>query len=435
MASASADHLPAFDEFKPETVRGTPGFFRVGQTRAGVWWFLDPQDRPFFSKGVTALNRAGTPGGRWARRGPYADTVDRRFGAAEARPFVEDALARLRRWNFNTLGAWTTTEFFDRGLPYTEILDFRRASERAFRLGPANLPDVFDPRWAEDCDRWAAEVCAPRAESRQLIGYFTDHALGWAQDAEGAPVRPTLLQLCLSLEPAHAAYHAAWEFVLAPHGGDFEALMRAWGVAWPNKAALRQLTQDEVALATPGYREDQARFSREFARRYFAVTAEAVRRHDPQHLVLGCRFMEPLPGPDILQACVAPHVDVASLACERRGVRSAIDRLHAATGRPVLLGEFSWSGEEFQRGEAEDEPAGLSGLERMLRRGRAALEEAAQAPALTGYAWNRWVQGDPADLPPFASGLVYQNDLPAHEHVEPLAALNVTLERRHAAGE
>jgi hypothetical protein len=145
--------------------------------------------------------------------------------------------------------------------------------------------------------------------------------------------------------------------------------------------------------------------------------------------------MEPLPGPDILQACVAPHVDVASLACERRGVRSAIDRLHAATGRPVLLGEFSWSGEEFQRGEAEDEPAGLSGLERMLRRGRAALEEAAQAPALTGYAWNRWVQGDPADLPPFASGLVYQNDLPAHEHVEPLAALNVTLERRHAAGE
>ncbi len=434
MASDFAAALPTLQDFKPETLCGTSGYFRVGQTHAGAWWLLDPDDGGFFSRGVTAVNRAGTAGGRRARRGPYADVIDRRFGAEDARPFVEDVVRRLRRWNFNTLGAWTTPEFFEAGLPYTEILDFRRASEHAFRLGPANLPDVFDPRWAADCERCAAELCGPQRESRALIGYFTDHALGWAQEGEGAGERPTLLQLCLSLEPSYAAYHAAWEFVLAPHGGDFEALNRAWGVDWPNKAALRQLTQDEIALTTPGYREDQRRFSREFARRYFSVTAEAIRRHDPHHLILGCRFSEPIPAPEILQACVAPQVDVVSFNGERREVSGSIDALHRATGRPVLLGEFSWSGEEFVRGELEGEPPGLSSLERMHRRGRASLEEAGAHPALVGYAWNRWVQGDPAEIPPFASGLVYANDLTAHEHVEPLAAINARLSRVHACG-
>lgn len=432
MASASAVGLPSFHDFKPETLRGEPGCFRLGLARDGRWWLLDPQDRPFFSQGVTAINRAGTAGGRQARRGPYADTIDRRFGADDPQPFVDDVLRRLRAWHFNTLGPWTGDEFYDRGLPYTEILDFRRMSEHAFRLGPALLPDVFDPRWETDCDRWAAELCGPRRESRGLIGYFTDHALGWAQAGDATPARPTLLQLCLSLEPAYAAYHAAWEFVLAPHAGDFAALCRAWGVDWVNKEALRQLTQDEVPLATRGYLDDQARFSREFARRYVRVTSEAIRRHDPHHLILGCRFADPLPGPDILQAFVSPWVDAVSLTCEQADPVGRVERLHAATGQPVWVAEFSWSGEAFQEGEWAGEPPGLSGLERMHRRGRAALEAVAAHGAVVGYAWNRWVQGDPGDVPPFASGLVYTNDQTAHEHVEPLAALNRRLAGLHA---
>ena len=53
------------EDFPPETVRGAPGFFRVGQAR-GQWWLIDPHDRPFFSRGVTAVNRSGRIGGRWA---------------------------------------------------------------------------------------------------------------------------------------------------------------------------------------------------------------------------------------------------------------------------------------------------------------------------------------------------------------------------------
>ena len=45
-----------------------------------------------------------------------------------------------------------------------------------------------------------------------------DNFPGWAQ-FPATRGRPSLLQLCLSLEPNFSAYHAAWEFALALHGG------------------------------------------------------------------------------------------------------------------------------------------------------------------------------------------------------------------------
>jgi hypothetical protein len=35
----------------------------------------------------------------------------------------------MKGWGFNAFGAWATEEFYDRGLPYTEILEF-------FKEGP-----------------------------------------------------------------------------------------------------------------------------------------------------------------------------------------------------------------------------------------------------------------------------------------------------------
>ena len=68
-----ASEVPAphitLQDFKPETVRGTPGHFRVGQTRAGQWWLIDPRDGAFFSRGVNGVNRSGAVGGRPAALG------------------------------------------------------------------------------------------------------------------------------------------------------------------------------------------------------------------------------------------------------------------------------------------------------------------------------------------------------------------------------
>src|SRR5690606_24233679 len=108
-----------------------------------------------------------------------------------------------------------------RGIPHLESLELRRAEHPLIHVGAAQLPDVYDLRWPAVC---AARVAAVNA-GPGLAGYLSDRQLGWAQPAldGSAPTRPTLLQLCLSLDPRFSAYHAAWEFVLAPRGGDWDA--------------------------------------------------------------------------------------------------------------------------------------------------------------------------------------------------------------------
>ena len=435
MAHASGVPTPqlTLQDFRIETLRGAAGHVRVGLTRAGQWWLVDARDQPFFSRGVNGLNRTGTTGIRTAQLGSYAATLEALYGNVEPAIFADAALARLLGWGFNTLGAWAGAEFFDRGVAYTEMMDFRQAApETTIRLGGAKVPDVFDPRWVEACDQRAAERALARVFSRELIGYFTDDDLVWAQpDGEAGmgedagvkrTARPSLLQICLSLEPSFPAYHAAWEFTLAAHSGELATMARAWDVTLPNKEALRQLTLNDVAVVSAGYGRDQERFTREFARRYFAVTAAAIRRHDPHHLILGCRF-NANPGAAVLAECVAPQVDVVSLRCCDPNVVSRIEVANRAQGMPVLLGEFSWTAETFKRPTAPGETSELSPIERMLSRGRASLARACAHPALVGYAWARWSDRD-EHLPPFGEGLVRRDDREAHEHTDALTDFN-----------
>jgi hypothetical protein len=423
--------LSAFDDFKPETIRGAAGFFRAGQTRTGVWWLLDPANQPFFSCGVNAVNRSGAAGAVRPSESPYAAAVDRRYGQDDPRPFVAAAAARLRDWGFNTLGAGGDEEFAASGLAFAECLDFASAGP-VIRAGGARLPDVFDPAWAPAADALAAQHCAPRRDERALLGWFTDHELGWAQPESGArpAAAPTLLQLCLSLEPGFAAYHAAWEFTLALHGGAPGQLAADWEVALPNRETLRELTRQERGLASPGYLADNAHWTREFARRYFAGTAAAVRRHDPHHLILGCRFAR-APGAALLAECAWPAVDVLSFHSERAAPAEDVAACHAAAAMPVLLGDFSWAADEFLRLPLPEEPAGLGLVERMQRKGRRALARAVAHPALVGYAWTRWADA-PDHRPPFGFGLVHADDGEATEHTAILREVNRAAAAWHA---
>lgn len=404
---------------------------RVGQNSAGQWWLLDADDRPFFSRGVAAVNRFGRPNGPGANPGPYELAVDARYGGPDSHGFLAAVLARLRAWHCNTLGHGSGPEFCGHGLYLMETVGFRQsapASETLIKVGGALLPDVFDPRWVASCDARAAEVCARHREDRQLIGYFTDHELQWAQPRPAGGSRrrdrPTLLQICLSLEPSFPAYHAAWEFVLAPHGGELAALAQAWEMA-PNKEALRQLTLAETPLLSAGYRRDHERFTREFAHRYFHTCAAAIRRHDPNHLVLGCPFSAS-PGDAVLAESVAPAVDVLAVHGGEIDIFATIERYARATGLPVLLAEFSWTGEAFQK-KATQERRALTTIERMLANGRQALARGFTHPALVGYAWSRWAD-DLEDEPPFGRGLVHVDDREAREHTELLADLNARAE-------
>ncbi len=426
MAKTRGAEVLNLSSFKPESLRGRPGFFRVGQTCAGQWWLLDPCDQPYFAKAVAAVNSHGRAGPPSGHRGAYAQAVEHAHGRDASGGFARAALHRLRSWKVNTLGPWAEPTLATAGLYATALADFRNAGVPVLHRNGSHLPDVFDPGWSGACDLRAGELAAQWAGRTDLIGYYTDDALGWGGVRAD---RPSLLQICLSLEPSFSAYHAAWEFVLAPHAGDIAGLARSWSVDLPNKEVIRQRTLAERPLATAGYVRDHVRFTKEFAHRYFGTTSAALRRHDPDHLVLGCRFSQP-PGDAVLAECVYPHVDVVSWHCHGSDFDSQAAIYAATKLMPLWLTAFGLSNERFRTASFMPH-SGPTRLERMLRDGRRALTAACAHPAIVGYEWARWA--DEADeLPPFGAGLVHVDDREAVEHTELFAQINARAERIRA---
>jgi agarase len=286
------------------------------------------------------------------------------------------------------------------------------------------LPDVFDPEWPRLAAERAHETCTPLAEASDLIGWVTDDELEWAPPS--AAGRPSLLQLCLSLEPSFPAYHAAWEFVLAHHGGRLDAVARAWNAAIPNKEVVRELTRAEEGLGTRGYLRDEARWTREFARRYFISTATAIRNADPHHLVFGCRFRQAA-GQAVLAECIYPAVDVS---LTHWGEQPAVN---AKPSQPVFATDVSWVTDDFLTSVFSKRTPRLTSIERMLRKARLALDRTARHSAVVGYAWSQW-QDEPGEQPPFAGGLLHANGSEAREHTELLTQFNMRAENLHRTG-
>jgi agarase len=378
----------------PVAVRGRPGWFRLERGAGGRWRLFDPAGERVFLRGVHHVEPSPPPGDG---------------------PLPPDAAARLRGWGFNALGLGAEAIRAD-GFPHLAAVDFCRAGP--VLTGPGlRLPDVFDLAWPSRAVARAAEVCGPGAGETELVGWVTDADLAWAQVPGSG--RPTLLQLCLAQEPSAAAYHAAWEFVLALHGGRLEGVARAWGQDWAHRERVRELTRAEKGIATRGYLRDAERWTREFARRYFTAAAAAIRAADPNHLILGCPLGEGA-GPEVAAECAYPAVDLPLI-----GWRAAppLDSAH-----PFLADGVGWSTPEFRAAGPGGGRDRATGVERMLRRARAALDRLAAHPAAVGYCWRRW-QDEPAERPPFGSGLLHHDGSEAPEHLELIAAFNARLAR------
>jgi len=372
-------------------VRGKPGYFRVGQTETGQWWFIDAQDRPFFAKAVNNVS---------------AD--------AEA---THDPAARLRMWGFNALGCGSDQLARDEGLPFLAVVNFC-SGEETVNLGGVKLPDVFSQDWRAYAQERAAEVCLRLIENHELLGWITDDRPSWP--SRPGLKRPGLLQVCLSLDPARAAYHAAWEFTLALHGGKLERMAKAWGAELANKDALRMMTREDRGIATAAHRRDDAQWSQEFARRYFSATTAAIRKVDPNHLVLGPRWGRPVAA-RLRREC-ASSCDV-----------SLVDflELDEVSSGPVMLGDFCWAQESFFESSGSRRALGPTKLERMLRRGRLGLARSVAHPHVIGYAWSRW-HDRKAEAAPFGTGLVRADESAAVEHTELLTTINDRVEELRA---
>ncbi len=433
--------LPGFSQkkatlqFDPEYVNGTPGYFRVGKTTQGQWWFIDPDNKPFYYRGVCAVNKAGTAGGRKANPGLYAMSIDKKYNY-QATPdiFVEACKSKLFDLNFNAFGAWATEEFYNKNVPFTEIIEF-------FKEGPflpsvnekQGLPDIFNPEWLVAADRKARALCSPLRNSKLLVGYFTDNEIGFGKADDfgldlgfnAGQFDFALLRLVLGMKSGEPAYEYTWNFLLSRHNNSFKDLSEAWKIPISSKDDIHKLNETKTTIPGKAFTDDAQAFVELFAKRYFEFVNKCIRRYDPNHLILGCRFGAP-PPTYVLDA-IKPWTDVISANNYQPTLYERYDTVYQYTGMPILIGEFSWNTDLYKRvplaGEA-NKP--LSPKERMFEKGKSTLSRTALHPGIVGYTWYRWVQGTSTEEK-FYDGIVNYGDS-LEIHSAELENLNMALE-------
>ena len=242
------------------------GFFRVADVdgRPGI---VAPDGTPRFVLGCCWVHPRGSFSHALGHS-PYGRFCETNYPSREA--WAEETLGRLRSWGFNNLGAASDVELCGRqGLSHVATLrlgqDFAKGDPDRSILPYGNapgtaLPNVFHPDWPAFCEARAEELCAAVRDDPWLLGWFLDNELAWG--ARRSQPATGLYEAVAALPPEHSA-RKALDRLLAESGGS--------GAEPPSLA---------VKLA----------FLRHYARAYFETACAAVRRHDPNHLILGCRF-------------------------------------------------------------------------------------------------------------------------------------------------
>lgn len=333
--------------------RAAFGFHRAVQTPAG-WTLRDPAGRPWKA---LAIEKANMNGPVCEARGgvhPYGDAL--KAAGVTRRAWVDRTAARLKDWGFNMLGTSCDAWLKEHGFAHAEMIAF---GARVTRGDPAlcirpwkgrcceQFPNVFHPAFADTCETVAAEVCARYRDDPTLLGYYLDNELGWW--GEGDWYRCGMLDYVLkNLPPEHLAHRAALA-CLAKHGyADAASYLSA-----------RETARDPV----------RRHFTRVLADEYFRLTTGAIRRHDPNHLILGCRFAGVQGAPDEVWAAAGAYCDVVTLNCyptadftngiltagihwrpleakkntvEQRNLETELARLHGVARKPLFITEWSF---------------------------------------------------------------------------------------------
>jgi hypothetical protein len=390
----------------PAGATGKPGFFRVAQID-GRWFLLDPHGHPFFSAGMDLVGwkqgsfatrvtgreflfeKLPAPGPAWLSPGRdvsfHVSNIMLRYGDAWQQRWQKAIVDRLKNWGFNTIGNWSDHDIATTaGMPYVIPLA-GWITKKTFPF-PWDFPDVFSEEFARNVDQAARRQCAPLAKDPNLIGWFIGNEPHWAR--EFGSLKPWADMLLEDPEPSATKDELLRR--LRENPSQAEEIRRGWVFAC--------------------------------GRKYFETIVAAIRRHDPNHLILGIRYAG-TPLDEWVK--MSSLFDVFSINIYDAGFRpdpAKLDHYARLSGKPILIGEFT----------ACAPGRGLQGLfywthkvKDQTQRGiayRYYVENAAAHPAMIGTHWFQLVDdlptGRPSDLERLNYGFLNVLDLPYKPLVE-----------------
>ncbi len=365
------------------------GFFHTEKID-GRWWLVTPDGNAFFSKGVDNVNYA-----------PESDSSPKPPDDTAA--WAKATARQLHEWNFNTAGAWSAQQMYTTGIAYAPVLNIGASAGRDVWL-KGGVVDYFGPEFHEAANRVAERLCAPHANDPWLLGYFTDNELRWGRDWRS---QESLLEGYLKMKADAPGHQKAAEFLKA-RGRSPESLSDA------DKNEFLQLVAEE----------------------YGRVTSEAIRRFDPNHLILGCRFAV-YPGDTVIRGA-GRYFDIISF--HSYSPAAPIERLQqitTLTGKPTMVTEFSFKAMDSGLPNTKGAAKPVATQEDRAKGFAAYVEALAALPTCVGYHWFEYrdepKEGRRLDGENSNYGIVKIDFTPWEVLTTRMKQVNASLEQLHSA--
>lgn len=319
------------------------GFFRVA-IHQGKYWFVTPEGRLMWSFGVTGVRpnaprvgvtritgreflyeklpqKSGNDSICWTSDDDasfYTWNILRKY--QDLQNWREMIFKRLPSWGYNTIGNWSEKEILRQAeIPFTMSFTTNMPGRESIQ----SIADVFDPEWPAYVDSVLSEA-GKWADNPWLLGYFTDNEAGWGN-----------LDL-LNNMPLDSWARERWLEFLQNKYQTIHKLNNRWNVAFKEWSDVRDLM---TVIENSAFYQDYTEFEILFTEKYFSVIAETLKKHDPNHLYLGCRFTRKIK-PDHICRIAGYYCDVISVNVYAiKPDEDIMGEWYTKTGKPVLIGE------------------------------------------------------------------------------------------------
>ncbi len=327
------------------------GFFRVSKVN-GKWWFVTPEGNLFFALGMDSVLNPGRSKMLAHHREAYTsscppktgnfyiENLKAKFGQNYIESWLRVSLHRISKWNFNTLGKWSTRAAWDEGkavksMPYTVVLRLGKDVKMVPLTDRGHaIPDVFEDDFEKNLSGFLGNEINVKGLKADpwFLGYMinNEEILDWK-----------LVRDIMALEGSDwAIKRKLVKWLQQRYDGRLRQLNRSWGLDSSTFAAL----QRPQSLRRPHAkaRREMETFVGVVAERYFRILSETLKRIDPNHLYLGNNM-----GwlwSDAAVKAYGRHVDVASFDHYTARFDAAFfDHLANLTDRPILVGEHGIS--------------------------------------------------------------------------------------------
>ncbi|MFZ2654572.1 MAG: hypothetical protein WAX69_06610, partial [Victivallales bacterium] len=428
--------LKRFDQYggvKAGPSAAASGFFRL-ENLNNRWWFITPEGNRFLLIGVDAVyhDESGyqmplfkSPGITGVVRDVFTELPDRKlfpgaynhyfgdgrvsfllanlqrkYGSVFDQKWADVTRRRLLDWGFNSHSKWSRHGRLR--LPYITVLGPSGARRIDWAVDP------FDPGFPLAVENGVKKLAK---DDPWLVGHTFESETGW---------NSTIVQKALRGNSGCAAKKAVIDFLASRYKQDLGRVNALLNVNAGSFAELTDLVVDKPELPA----QDVSDFIRLASYQYYKIASQIIRKHDPNHLLLGSS-LDPGTWQSSEEWATGGAEFLDALSFDTYAGTPDWIRPYRKYGKPILLLEFSF----YAAGR------GMRGLSKLLpdqkTRGlhyRYQVEQLAANPLMVGFGWFMYydepVGGRSLDGEDFNNGLLNLCDQPYTEMIGEMKKTN-----------